>query len=69
MATSYVLFIDHNQDTLSVATRAAFKLHFEPLDNIEYLTESEDVHYLCGLADTTKVFCNSLPPEIAEQFD
>lgn len=69
MATTYVLFLNHETDELGVATYSAFKQYFEPIEDIEYLRESEDVNYLCGLADNTKVFCTSLPPEIAEQFD
>ena len=66
--TKYVLYLDHRDDTLGVATYSAYKQIFEPL-GVEYLKESEDVHDLCSLADTTKVYCTSLPPEIAEQFD
>ena len=69
MATTYVLFLNHETDVLGVATYSAFKQNFEPTGYCEYLKESEDVHNLCSLADTTKVFCTSLPPEIAEQFD
>jgi len=69
MATTYVLFLNHSEDKLCVATYSAYKQIFEQLDDHEYLCESTDCHYLCELADTTKVFCTSLPPEIAEQFD
>lgn len=68
MATTYVLFLNHQTDELGVATHAAYKQIFEP-NNCEYLKESEDVHDLCSLADTTKVYCISLPPEMQEQFD
>lgn len=68
MATSYVLFLNNENDTLGVATYSAFKQIFEP-NNCEYLKESEDVHDLCSLADTVKVFCTTVPPEIMEQFD
>lgn len=68
MATSYVLFLNHETDELGVATYSAFKNMCE-IAELEYLKESEDVHDLCSLADTVKVFCTSLPPEIAEQFD
>lgn len=68
MATTYVLFVNHETDELGVATYQAFKQHFED-NNCEYLRESEDVHHLCSLADTVRVYCTSLPPEIAEQFD
>lgn len=68
MATSYVLFLYHETDELGVATHSAYKQIFEP-KGCEYLKESEDVHDLCSLADTVKVYCTSLPPEIAEQFD
>jgi len=69
MATTYVLFLNHETDELGVATYSAYKQIFEPTEHCEYLKESEDVQDLCSLADTTKVFCTSLPPEIAEQFD
>ena len=69
MATTYVLFINHSADQFGVATHSAFKQTFEPTGYCEYLKESEDVHYLCSLADTVEVFCTSLPPEIVEQFD
>lgn len=68
MATNYVLFLNQETDELGVATYSAYKQIFEP-KNCKYLKESEDVQDLCSLADTTKVFCISLPPEIAEQFD
>ena len=68
MATSYVLFLNHETDELGVATYSAFK-NMSEIAELEYLKESEDVHDLCSLADTIKVFCTSLPPEIAEQFD
>jgi hypothetical protein len=68
MATSYVLFLNHETDELGVATHSAFK-NMSEIAELEYLKESEDVHNLCSLADTVKVFCISLPPEIAEQFD
>jgi hypothetical protein len=68
MATSYVLFLNHETDELGVATHSAFK-NMSEIAELEYLKESEDVHDLCSLADTVKVFCTSLPPEIAEQFD
>ena len=68
MATSYVLFLNHETDELGVATYSAFK-NMSEIAELEYLKESEDVHDLCSLADTVKVFCTSLPPEIAEQFD
>ena len=67
MATTYVLFLNHDKDELAVCTYAAYK-KFED-DHIELLLESEDVNYLCELAGTTKVICLSVPPEIAEQFD
>jgi hypothetical protein len=66
--TTYVLFLNPETDTLGVATHSAFKQKLEPL-GAEYLTESEDVNHLCELADTTKVYCISVPAEIAEQFD
>jgi len=69
MATNYVLFLNNETDVLCVATYSAYKQNFEPTGYCEHLLESEDVHHLCGLADTTRVFCNVLPPEIAEQFD
>ena len=68
MATTYVLFLNHVTNELGVATHSAYKQHFEPI-GCEYLKESEDVHDLCSLADTVRVYCTSLPPEIAEQFD
>jgi hypothetical protein len=68
MITTYVLFLNHETDELGVATYSAYKQNIEPLGG-EYLLESTDVNYLCDLADTTKVFCTSLPLEIAEQFD
>lgn len=68
MATTYVLFLNHETDELGVATYSAFK-NMSEIAELEYLKESEDVHDLCSLADTVKVFCTSLPPEIAEQFD
>lgn len=66
--TTYVLFLNPETDVLGVATYSAYKQNIEPLGG-EYLKESTDVNYLCELADTTKVFCTSVPPEIAEQFD
>jgi hypothetical protein len=66
--TTYILFLNPETDTLGVATYSAYKQKLEPL-GAKYLTESEDVNYLCELADTTKVYCISVPPEIAEQFD
>lgn len=68
MATTYVLFLNHETDQLGVATYSAFK-NMSEIAELEYLKESEDVHDLCSLADTTKVYCTSLPPEIADQFD
>jgi hypothetical protein len=68
MATTYVLFLNHETDELGVATYSAFK-NMSEIAELEYLKESEDVHDLCSLADTVKVYCTSLPPEIAEQFD
>lgn len=68
MATSYVLFLNQETDELGVATHSAYKQIFEP-NGCEYLKESKDVQDLCSLAGTTKVFCTSVPPEIAEQFD
>lgn len=68
MATTYVLFLNNETDELGVATYSAYKQIFEPLGH-DHLMESTDVNHLCGLADTTKVFCTSLPAEIAEQFD
>jgi len=66
--TTYVLFLNPETDVLGVATYSAYKQNLEPL-GAEYLKESTDVNHLCELADTTKVYCTSLPPEIAEQFD
>jgi hypothetical protein len=66
--TTYVLFLNPETDVLGVATLSAYKQKLEPL-GAEYLKESTDVNYLCELADTTKVYCTSVPPEIAEQFD
>ncbi len=68
MATTYVLFLNHETDELGVATYSAFK-NMSEIAELEYLKESEDVHDLCSLADTTRVYCTSLPPEIAEQFN
>jgi hypothetical protein len=68
MATTYVLFLDNETNELGVSTYSAYKQIFEPLGH-DHLMESEDVSRLCALADTTKVFCTTLPPEIAEQFD
>ena len=68
MATTYVLFLNHERDELGVATLQAFK-NMSEIADLEYLKESEDVHDLCSLADTVRVYCTSLPPEIAEQFD
>lgn len=68
MSTTYVLFLNPEDDTLGVATYSAYKMNLEPL-GAEYLKESPDVNELCELADTTKVYCLGVPPEIAEQFD
>jgi hypothetical protein len=68
MSTTYVLFLNHETDELGVATYSAFK-NMSEIAELEYLKESKDLRDLCSVADTVKVFCTNVPPEIAEQFD